>query len=251
MPSNTEEMRETIAEFEVKYGMKQAFGCIDGTHVPIKQPRENSQDYRNYKEFFSLNVQAVCNAKGYFMDVDCRWPGSVHDAKVFANSYISKLLRSKQAINAYQSILETKTPPYLIGDPAYPLTPFCMKEYSKCSSNQEVIFNNLLRPARNPIECAFGRLKARWQVLQKGMDLTLDKIPMVIMACFVLHNFCERNKVGVEPQLIREQIEYFEEMEEMYENEPDPVYSFNTDEGEITRRLLTSHIASNLPGYLL
>ena len=42
----------------------------------------------------------------------------------------------------------------------HPLVPFCMKEFEHCSNNEQVIFNNMLRSARNPIECAFGRLKA-------------------------------------------------------------------------------------------
>ena len=37
----------------------------------------------------------------------------------------------------------------------------CMKELDTCSSNAENVFNNLLRKAGNPAECAFGRLKAR------------------------------------------------------------------------------------------
>ncbi len=45
LPQNEEQMREKIAEFEAKYGFIQAFGCIDGTHIPIKRPQENSQDY--------------------------------------------------------------------------------------------------------------------------------------------------------------------------------------------------------------
>ena len=39
------EMREKVSEFEAKFGMIQAMGCIDETHVPIKKPHKNSQDY--------------------------------------------------------------------------------------------------------------------------------------------------------------------------------------------------------------
>ncbi len=44
LPANKEEMRQKVSEFEAKYGMMQAFGCIDGTHIPILCPKENSQD---------------------------------------------------------------------------------------------------------------------------------------------------------------------------------------------------------------
>ena len=165
LPRTEEEMRTKIAQFETKFGMVQAFGCIDGTHIPIRRPYVNSQDYFNYKQFFSLNVQAVCDARGIFMDVECRWPGCVHDAKVFANSEIHNKLKSSNLPKTFSSLLPgpgyDKIPNYLIGDPAYPLAPFCMKEYQSCKGNSQVIFNNILREARNPVECAFGRLKAR------------------------------------------------------------------------------------------
>ena len=32
------EMRQKVSEFEAKFGMVQAFECIDGTHVPVKRP---------------------------------------------------------------------------------------------------------------------------------------------------------------------------------------------------------------------
>ena len=110
---------------------------------------------------------------------------------MFANSGINRKLQNSQLPKAYQCILPgmTPLPNYIIGDPAYPLTPFCVKELDTCSSNAEVVFNNVLRSARNPVECAFGRLKARWFILTRKMDLKLDNLPTVIYVCFVLHNF--------------------------------------------------------------
>ena len=64
----------------------------------------------------------------------------------------------------------------------------------------------MLRSARNPIECAFGRLKARWQVLTRKIDLKITAVPIVVYACFVLHNFCEKNKRYVDEDLVHEQI---------------------------------------------
>ena len=96
---------------------------------------------------------------------------------------------------------------YLIGDPAYPLTPNCMKEFQTCKTNAEVIFNNILRSARNPIECAFGRLKARWSILTRKMDLQLQIIPKVEHACFVLHNFCELHANTIDEETVNSQMQ--------------------------------------------
>ena len=79
LPETNQEIKEKISEFEIKFGMNQALGCIDGTHIPIACPSEHSHDYFCYKQFHLFNVQAVCDYKGAFMDVECRWPGSVHD----------------------------------------------------------------------------------------------------------------------------------------------------------------------------
>ena len=112
--------------------MTQVFSCNDGTHVPIQCPIENSQDFFCYKQFYSINVQAVCDYKGYFMDVECMWPGSVHDGKEFANSSISHKLRwcKIKKLPDGRSCLSPVTILY--------------KENESCTSNEQVIFNNML-----------------------------------------------------------------------------------------------------------
>ena len=242
LPRTETEMRKKVSEFEAKFGMIQAFGCIDGTHIPIACPTEHSHDFYCYKQFYSLNVQGVCDYRGYFMDIECMWPGCVHDAKVFANSSINNLIRLGKLPQTYQNIGKSniKIPNYLIADPAYPLLPHCMKEYSTCKTNEEVIFNNMLRSARNPIECAYGRLKARWQILTKKIDIQLEKIPTLIHACFVLHNFCERHNQFVDEEQVKVQMEISKRNEN--KNIPDPIFSCSDGEGEVIRKVLTDYI---------
>ena len=65
------------------------------------------------------------------MDVECKCPGSVHDAKVFSNSYVFQSLQNGNLAKTHFNLLPgfEVVPDYLIGDPAYPLTPFCLKEF--------------------------------------------------------------------------------------------------------------------------
>ena len=207
-PKTDKEMEEKIAKFEVRFGMPCAFGCIDGTHFPIQRPSENAQDFYNYKQFYSLSAQAVCDYRGIFMDVDCRWPGSVHHAKVLFNSKINKSLMNKTLPVKSKTLIPglDPVPNYIIGDPAYPLTSYCMKEYETCTNNEQVIFNNLLRSGRNQIECAFGRLKARWSILTRKINLKLEAVPIVVYACFALHNYCELSNCPLDENDVTEQI---------------------------------------------
>ena len=159
LPNTIHNLNELVNGMENKYGFPQAFGCLDGTYIPIVQPSENPRDYFSYKLKYTSNVQGVCDWKGLFLDMEVKWPGSVHDGRVFANSRIYELLREERLPMCYREILlgHEKIPVTLFGDPAYPLLPYFMKEFPNTQTNEEVIFNNMLRSARNPIECAFGK----------------------------------------------------------------------------------------------
>jgi len=140
---------------------------------------------------YTLNVQGICDYQGRFIDVDCRWPGSVHDAKVFSNANINYLLQEGKLLQVYRTLLPdfNKVPCLLLGDPALTLLPYCMKEFPSTSTNDQVVFNDLLRSARNLIEHAFGCLKARWQILNRRDDLKLEHVPELVCSFFVFHNF--------------------------------------------------------------
>ena len=67
--------------------------------------------------------------------------------KVYANSNINRKMQHKEIPIIYKQIIpgEAKIANYLIGDLAYPLTSFCMKERESCKSNAQTVFNSMLR----------------------------------------------------------------------------------------------------------
>ena len=88
-------------------------------------------------------------------------------------------------------------PPFIIGDPAYPLLPWLITGFSDNGqlSQEQLYFNYQLSRARMVVEGAFGRLKGRFRCLLKRNDTSLEYLPAKISACCVLHNLCELKSV--------------------------------------------------------
>ena len=208
LPEDVTSLERTIASWEQKIGFPMVLGAVDGTHIPIMQPYINSQDYFSYKMKYTINVQGVCDHKGLFIDVDIRWPGATHDAKVFAYSSINAVLQKQAQPYLTKTLLprRDKVGILLLGDATYPLLPHVMKEYANCTSDSQIIFNQMLRDARNSTECAYGRLKARRQILTKPIRFKLEDVPLIILSCFALYNWCEEHKVIIDENIVQEQI---------------------------------------------
>ena len=58
-------------------------------------------------------------------------------------------------------------------------------------------FGYRLSPARMVIECGFGRPKSRVGSLRREMDIKSENLPQCISSCFILYNFCEMRKEGL------------------------------------------------------
>ena len=102
-------------------------GAIDCTHVELESPGGiDAERFRYRKGRFSLNVQTVADSDLFIQHVVARWPGSVHDSTILANS----------------SLFETMQTPlfrryHLLGDSGYPCHGYILTPLGQPNSEAE------------------------------------------------------------------------------------------------------------------
>ena len=191
IPTDEEGITNLASQCYDRHGFPQCIGAVDGTHIRIKQPKGKSSQYINRKGCYSLNVQGTCDYKYCFADCVVKWPGSVHDATMFVNSYICKMLQNGTIPPCPKVIVEgaSPVPICVLGDPAYPLNTYLMKEYEVGGTTEaEQFYGFRLSLVRMVIECAYGRLKARWGSPKGVLDVDLEFVPTLIYAFFYAQN---------------------------------------------------------------
>ena len=175
-----------VGQLYERHDFPQCLGAVDGIHIAIKRPFVTFYNLL-WKGHFTLNCQAATDYSYRFFDVVIKWPGSVPDARIFANSSLNEAMQNGIIPKCEKFIVpsEDPVPICILGDPAYPLPPFLMKKYANGGKTpDEQFFGFRLSSARMLIECAFGRLKARFGCLRRNMDIRLEELPVVIHSCF-------------------------------------------------------------------
>lgn len=196
-PITEEETARMIDLFRISTncGIPQVVGCLDSTHCQIISPDVQSKaSYINRKQAYSINTQAIVGERLKFIDVATGFPGSVHDARVLRSSSLFTRAEGYEILNLPQAeILHHNIKPMILADGAYPPLRWILKPYARHRNltPEEVNFNTTLSQARSAVERAFGLLKTRWRCLYKKLEQNLENIPMVIIACCVLHNICQ------------------------------------------------------------
>ncbi|KAK7945185.1 hypothetical protein WMY93_000913 [Mugilogobius chulae] len=222
-----------FATLAQKSAFDRAAGAMDGCHIRIMPPgNQYSADYINYKLFASIQMQAICDARGSFLDIFVGYPGFVNDARMLQNSPI---------------FTNAQYPPpgyYLLADganlclvqPIGILTPF------KHPLRVQERFNQHHSKARSVIERAFGMMKARWRAtLSKALEVSPTFAPIIIGCCAFLHNICVATNDLVEVE---------DGEEEADEDMPLPVLHERT--GDIMRNRIAARVSApaQLAGHL-
>ncbi|XP_022160256.1 putative nuclease HARBI1, partial [Myzus persicae] len=180
MPFPTKDMFYQIAhDFETLWNFPNCIRCIDGKHIRIKCPKKTGSMFYNYKNYFSVHLQGVCDAKYKFITVDIGAYGKQSDSGVFTESNIYNYLETNSFnVPPNRPLPNTNIPmPFvLLGDQGYPLKEYLMRPYP-CTTNldpEKEIFNYRLSRARRMIECTFGILVSKWRCLKTELQVNED-----------------------------------------------------------------------------
>ncbi|KAJ8257285.1 hypothetical protein GJAV_G00183960, partial [Gymnothorax javanicus] len=103
---NTQRIKEA---FNAIAGFPNVLGCIDCTHVQTQTPPGSvEKDYVDQRSLHSLNVQMICEANHLITNIEAKWPGVVHDARIFRACPLAQRLAQKE----FEGVL--------LGDRGYP-----------------------------------------------------------------------------------------------------------------------------------
>ena len=192
-PSDPAQQLAVAAGFErvSAAGFNCCVGAIDGILIWIHRPSENDCDnakvssgkfFCGRKHKFGLNCQAVCDARGRFMDMSIVFPGSTSDCLAF------------EGMSLFRKLEDGLLAPglCLFGDNAYLNTTYMATPYTGAGSGGKDNYNFYHSQVRIRIECAFGMLTHRWAILRKAlpMGISLRRSVALVVALAKLHNFC-------------------------------------------------------------
>ena len=175
--------------------MPHLLGALDGKHVRIRKPNKSGSLYFNYKQFFSIVLFALVDAKYRFLYVDVGAEGRASDSSLWKYSAFNKdVEHPDNPLGIPKASLFPGYPGKLhyhfCGDDAFEMTEKLMKPYPTTKLTKEQrIFNYRLSRARRVVENAFGILATRFRIFRREIEMEPKGASVVVLAAVALHNF--------------------------------------------------------------
>ncbi|XP_065809332.1 putative nuclease HARBI1 [Labrus bergylta] len=182
---------EGFAHLAGSHAFCRVAGSIDGTHIRIKPPAANKEDYLNRKLFHSIQLLVVCGHKGRFLNTYTGLPGSVHDAGS-CGGVLCTYTNSTSHMAGVLLGMGVSLP----GCTNQPDDPIQGAGAKPCSYNWHHA------KARCVVERAIGMMKTRWRsIFLKALEIKPTFVPAAVSTCVFLHNLSINNGDLVEPEV--------------------------------------------------
>ncbi|XP_069687252.1 uncharacterized protein [Periplaneta americana] len=195
MPVPTQKtLKKNGEEFGKKWGFPNCVGALDGKHIRIKRPNNSQNMYRNYKGFYSTNMLTVTDANYKFVVVDIGGYGKDSDGGMFAASALSEQLESKTLNLPRPQKLpnsEIEAPFVIIADEGFPLRPYLLRPFPRnqlVEGGEKDVFNYRLARARMVVECSYGSLLSKFNILSFPIATDIHNTIHIVQAMTLLHN---------------------------------------------------------------
>ncbi|KAM4038469.1 LOW QUALITY PROTEIN: putative nuclease HARBI1 [Anomaloglossus baeobatrachus] len=189
------EWLDIAQDFNTMWQFPNCGGAIDGKHIRITQPHNSGSYFHNYKGFFSIILLALANANYEFIMVDVGLNGRISDGGALEHTQFGKRL------SQFKLGLPDNTATYgnmnfvFLADEAFPLRKNLLRPYPQISlTPQRRVFNYRLSRARRVVESAFGILATRFRIFHTAINLKINSIDRVVLACCILHNFLRKRE---------------------------------------------------------
>ena len=190
------------SDFEKKWQFPHCLGAIDGKHVRVVPPKDSGSYYFNYKKTHSIVLMAIANAHCEFILCDVGTNGRISDGGVLSNTlFYNKLINNQLNIPGPEPVtFDLDLECAFVGDDAFALRPELIKPYSRDSLNNERrICNYRISRARRVVENSFGILASRFRIFHIAINLQVESIESVVLACCALHNFLRKKSSTYTP----------------------------------------------------
>lgn len=198
------DFRKIAKDFYEIWNFPSCVGALDGKHIRMRCPNNSGSMYFNYKGYFSIVLQALVDANYKFINIDVGGYGRQSDGGTFkASALYKKLINGTLLLpeDCYLPNSNVAMPHVIIADEAYPLMRNLLKPYGKQELNEDKeCFNKRLTRARRTVECTFGSLRSKWQILDKPILTSAEHGDKIIKTIYLLHNIII-DKEGMEHNL--------------------------------------------------
>lgn len=202
MPIPDRNQWNLIAErFNLLWNLPNCLGALDGKHIRIeKLPNAGSSNF-NYKSYHSIVLMACSDADGLFIFIETGFAGRNSDGGIFRASAIKHFIeRGNLDIPPPKRLPnddnDCQFPFYFVGDEAFPLLHYLLRPYPQRGlNNVKRIFNYRLSRGRKTVECAFGMMAEKFQVLNTPIRChDSEKITNIIKSVCILHNYVRKRE---------------------------------------------------------